>query len=167
MLITFSCVKAQNEKTKQNNSTVNSTETTTYYFVRHAEKDNKPANNPKLLPTGKTRARNYAKYFSNIKLDAIYSTNLTRTKNTVQPTAKSQGLKTIIYNPTNINYSDFLKDTRGKKVLIVGHTNTIPGFVNRIIGTNEYQEIDESIYNQMYIVTITDGEIKHELKTVD
>jgi broad specificity phosphatase PhoE len=154
----FACVKAQNETTNK---------TTTYYFVRHAEKDSIPINDPKLLSSGQGRAKKYAAFFKNKKLKAVYTTDFTRTKNTAQPTAIAQGLKPVLYHPTDIDYNAFLKETKGKTVLVVGHSNTIPGFVNNIIGENEYEEIDESIYNHMYIVTIKNGEIKHELKRVD
>ncbi|MGB1211559.1 MAG: phosphoglycerate mutase family protein [Lacinutrix venerupis] len=162
IITTFSCLKAQN-----NNEDDKKITTTTYYIVRHAEKDNKPANNPKLLPEGKLRALNYAKYFKNIKLDAIYSTDFTRTKNTALPTAKSKNLKTIIYNAFEIDYNKFKDETKGKTIFIVGHSNTISDFANNIIGTKEYNEIDETVYNNMYIVTITDKKINHQLKTID
>ncbi|MEJ6792986.1 MAG: phosphoglycerate mutase family protein, partial [Lacinutrix sp.] len=125
LIFTFSYGKSKNQNnTKQNK------DTTTYYLVRHAEKDTIPANNPKLLATGETRAQNFASFFSDKKLNAVYSTNYTRTLNTAYPTAKSQNLETIIYHPININYNIFLEETKGETVLVVGHSNTIPGFVN-------------------------------------
>ncbi|MGB1308572.1 MAG: histidine phosphatase family protein [Oceanihabitans sp.] len=165
LITTFSGVKAQEKKKKI--IVENATEVSTYYLIRHAEKDTKPAKNPQLLPSGKVRAQNYAHFFKNIKLDAVYSTNYTRTKNTALPTAKLKGFNTIMYNPFSIDYKTFLKNTKGKTVLVVGHSNTIPNFVNNLIGNNEYEELDESIYNLMFIVTITNDEIKHEVKTID
>ncbi|MDG1715195.1 phosphoglycerate mutase family protein [Lacinutrix sp.] len=160
VVFTVSCGQSKNE-----NKTIK--ETTTYYLVRHAEKDTIPVDNPKLLASGEKRAQNLAAFFNNKTLDAVYSTDYTRTINTAYPTAKAQNLETIIYNPTTINYKTFLKETKGKNVFVVGHSNTIPGFVNSIINANAYEEIDESIYNRMYVVTITDSKIKHELKMLD
>lgn len=159
---TFSCAKAQNKKNTKNIKQ----ETTTFYFVRHAEKDTKPKNNPKLLPSGKARANTLANFFNNIKLDAVYATDFTRTLNTALPTAKSQNLSTKIYDPVSIDYNTFKNNNIGKNVFIVGHSNTIPNFVNAIIGENIYPEIDETNYNNLYIVTITNTGIKYELKTI-
>ena len=51
----------------------NSNETTTYYLIRHAEKDRtNPTNrNPNLNSEGLIRASNWAKYFETVALDAV------------------------------------------------------------------------------------------------
>ncbi|HLU81326.1 MAG TPA: histidine phosphatase family protein, partial [Flavobacteriaceae bacterium] len=54
---------------------------TTYYFIRHAEKDlSEPTNNdPHLTEEGLKRAAFWAKYFADKNIDKIYSTNYSRT----------------------------------------------------------------------------------------
>jgi len=162
----FSCLNASS-KSKTDIKIEDNESTSTYYFVRHAEKNTEQTDNPDLLPAGEIRAANYADYFKSIKLDAVYSSNFTRTLETAKPTAMAQNLETTVYNPSSIDYKTFLEDTKNETVLFVGHSNTIPNFINNIIGEEVYNEIDESIYNNIFIVNITNGEIKHELKTLD
>jgi len=45
----------------------------------------------------------------------------------------------------------------GKTVLVVGHSNTTPQFVNKIIGKEEYIDIDDLNNSNLYIVTIING----------
>ncbi|WAC02090.1 phosphoglycerate mutase family protein [Lacinutrix neustonica] len=135
--------------------------------MRHAEKDLSRGNNPKLTKQGHQRAKRLANYFKNKPLSAVYSTNFHRTLNTAKPAANAKGLKPIIYSPTKFDYDAFLKDTKGTAVLIVGHSNTIPDFVNKIIGENKYKEIDERIYSNLYIVTIKNNVIEDELISQD
>lgn len=58
--------------------------TTTYYLIRHAEKDqsDKSNRNPHLTDEGLKRAENWSKILANVKFDKIYSTNYYRTLET-------------------------------------------------------------------------------------
>ena len=141
------------------------TSTTTYYFIRHAEKDRSDAknHNPKLLKKGKRRARKWKRYFKNKQIDAIYSTNYNRTLGTAFPTSKNKKLPVIAYNPNTIDYDDFKKQTKGQSVLIVGHSNTTPRFVNAIINQDKHEDIDDAINSKLFIVTITNGQITDQV----
>ena len=131
--------------------------TTTYYLIRHSEKvRNDTANkNPNLNEKGFERAEKWAAYFKNIPLDAVYSTNYNRTMQTSKPTADSKKLAIINYNPRNMYDSIFQKNTAGKTVLVVGHSNTTPAFVNKILGEKKYKDIDDSDNSCLFKVTIT------------
>ncbi len=61
-------------------------ETTTFYFIRHAEKDrsNKEDRNPSLTQDGLSRALKWAEVFKNIKFDAVYATPYNRTEHNKQ-----------------------------------------------------------------------------------
>ncbi|UOB17642.1 SixA phosphatase family protein [Abyssalbus ytuae] len=138
-------------------------ETTVYYLIRHAEKDmkNPGDKNPALNKKGQQRAKKWAKMFNNI--DAVYSTNFIRTKSTAAPTAKKNNLEVNIYNPFKIDIEAFKEETKGKRVVIVGHTNTIPRFINQLLGEKKYGEIDESEYGNLYKITIKGDKISSEL----
>lgn len=135
--------------------------TTTYYFIRHAEKDrsNPSERDPELTEKGHQRAAFWAKHFAEIPLDAVYSTNYKRTTSTAVQTAISKALKVQLYDPRNLNDSLFVKNTKGKTVLVVGHSNTTPAFVNAVLGEEKYEDIDDSNNGNLYTVTIK-GEIK-------
>ena len=135
---------------------------TTYYFIRHAEKVD-DSKNPNLSEMGTERAKIWNELFSNINLDAIYATDYNRTLQTVTPTALSQKLSITKYNPKMIDIESFKKENLGKKVLIVGHSNTIPNFVNQIIDQNIYTDIPDNTFGNLYIVTIVGKAINYQL----
>jgi len=142
---------------------------TTLYFIRHAEKDlsNPNEKNMHLTPKGKERAVKWSDVLKDIKFDAVYSTDYHRTKETAQPTAEKCQLEITIYKPNSIDMEAFKKEIHGKTVLIVGHSNTIPGFVNRIIGQKKHRDIDESRHGNLYIVTIIDGKTADQVLTIN
>lgn len=131
---------------------------TTYYFIRHAEKVQKASEeNPELTKKGKKRALYWNEVFQHIKFDMVFSTNLKRTLATASPTAKSNGLKIHLYDPKNQFSKEFQEKTKGKTVLIVGHSNTIPSFINKIIGKKKYLDIADANNSNLYIVTVVNG----------
>ncbi|AUC81886.1 histidine phosphatase family protein [Lacinutrix sp. Bg11-31] len=155
LLITaFSCVKAQNE-TKVNKVT------TTYYLIRHAEKDKSDSSNqnPKLIEKGQKRAEKWSNHFKNINLDAVYSTNYNRTIETALPTATNKGLEITPYDPKTLDLKIFLEQTKNQTVLIVGHSNTTPNFVNKIIDEEKHESINETINSKLFIVTINNKNV--------
>jgi len=87
----------------------NETSETTYYFIRHAEKDrsNPSERDPELTEKGHQRAAFWAQHFAEIPLDAVYSTNYKRTTSTAVQTAISKGLEVQLYDPRNLNDSLF------------------------------------------------------------
>ncbi|MFV0572329.1 MAG: SixA phosphatase family protein [Xanthomarina gelatinilytica] len=165
ILLCFSC----NQQEQAIQKTENPIETTTLYFIRHAEKErNDPTNkNPHLTEKGNARAENWSSVLQNIPLDAIYSTNYHRTIETAQPTARKNGLDINIYNAGTIDTETFLRDNLGKYVLIVGHSDTTPKFVNSVIGKQTYSDIDDSNNGNIYIVTITGNTITNMVLTIN
>jgi len=138
-------------------------EKTTYYLIRHAEKDrsDKTNKNPELIKKGKERAKKWSKIFEELKIDAIYSTDYNRTLQTAAPTAKSKKISVQKYHPMNIDMEAFIKETKGKSILIVGHSNTIPSFANKLIGNGKYLNIDDNDNDNLYLVTIEGDLIEH------
>ncbi|UFH35122.1 hypothetical protein [Flavobacterium acetivorans] len=50
----------------------------------------------------------------------------------------------------------------GKKILIVGHSNSTPDFVNKIINKDKYTAIDENTFGNLYIITVSGNTITHQ-----
>lgn len=161
-LLTFSTINYAQD-------VVASTQTTHYYLIRHAEKDksDKSNRNPHLTEKGQKRALNWSKILGHIDFDAVYSTQYHRTIETATPTAKSNDLEIQYYDPRNLYSEEFKKATTGKTVLIVGHSNTTPTFVNAIIGNNKYEPIDESNNGNLYIVTISNDAIIDQVLSIN
>ncbi len=147
----------------------NSNETTTYYLIRHAEKDrtDKTDRNPSLNFEGEKRAQQWAAYFKNIELDAVYSTNYNRTIQTATPTAISKNLEIINYDPRKMNDSIFQTNTVGKTVLIVGHSNTTPAFANKILDKDTYKDMDDNDNASLFIITINGDSKESKVEKVD
>ena len=139
---------------------------TTYYFIRHAEKDEQdPANkDPELTNAGKKRAAKWSEIFKEVKFDAIYSTDFARTRQTASAIAHSQGKTVRLYYPRMLNSPEFQEATKGKTILVVGHSNTTPAFVNAILGEKKYVDINEKENGALFIVHVaTDGSKSSEV----
>lgn len=136
-------------------------QTTTYYFIRHAEKDRSDATNknPSLTEQGHKRAQDWATILKDVELDAVYSTNYNRTQQTAAPTAKQHSLEVLDYDPRTLYSEKFQIATQGKTVLVVGHSNTTPAFVNTVLQEKKYENIDDHNNGNLYVLTIT-GDIK-------
>lgn len=132
-------------------------EMTTYFFIRHAEKDTSdPTNrNPKLSAEGQARAQRWAEIFRETSFDLIYSTDYHRTRETAKSIAGTKDLEVKFYDPAKMNDEDFQKNTKGKNVLVVGHSNTNPHFVNSILREARYTDIDEAESGSLFIVTVS------------
>lgn len=144
--------------------------TSTFYFIRHAEKDrsDKANKNPNLTQAGVLRAAKWSLALQHVKFDAVYSTDYNRTLQTAQPTAEKNGLKITSYDPRNIDGKAFLEANTGKTVLVVGHSNTTPSFVNAVLGSKKHASIDDTNNANLYIVTVSpSGEMSDVLLVVD
>lgn len=144
-------------------------ETTTYYLVRHAEKDrsDKENKNPDLTADGKERASNWSAVFKKVKFDLVYSTIYNRTLQTAAPTAMAQGIEVKSYNPRDLYSKEFQKETSGKTVLVVGHSNTTPAFVNAILGENKFENMDDSDNGSLFIVTVNGNTKSVQVLTIN
>ena len=135
---------------------------TQYYFIRHAEKADS-SKNPNLSEKGLERAQQWKVLFSEINFDAVYSTDFNRTLQTINPIVLENGKLLKIYNPQLVDIETFKKETIGKTILIVGHSNTIPKMVNQIIKENKYVDIAENQFGNLYVITLFENQILSQL----
>ncbi len=150
-------------------SYIPSEQCSTFYLIRHAEKvrTDKSDKDPKLNEYGMLRAIKWQEYFSEKNISKIYSTNYKRTLETVKPIQESSDIIPIIYSPSDIDYKNFIMSNKIEVVLIVGHSNTIPDFVNGLIGENVYSQIDDLNNSNLYVVNICESGISHKLLKID
>jgi 2,3-bisphosphoglycerate-dependent phosphoglycerate mutase len=141
----------------------------TFYLIRHAEKVriNKTDKDPALNEKGMIRALNWRDFFIDKDISKIYSTNYKRTLETVKPIEVATGLTAILYSPSSIDYENFISSNKGEIVLVVGHSNTIPDFVNELINDQVYSQIDDLNNSNLYIVNLCDSSISHRLIKVN
>lgn len=140
-------------------------QTTTIYMIRHAEKADTSVN-PNLSEAGKARAERWKNYFSEIQIDAIYSSDYNRTKQTGLPIAASKGKELLLYNPSTLQLKTLISENAGQTILIIGHSNTIPKQINALLQENKYPDIDESEFGHLYRIAITDGIISDTLTKI-
>ena len=130
---------------------------TTFYFIRHAEKEivDKGERNPDLSSAGLQRTKKWVNIFKHIQLNAIYSTNYKRTLQTAEPIAEDKMLdvEELVYPETP--YEVLIKRHKGQNVLFVGHSNTTPEMVNYFLGEDRFQQLDENDYGSLFAVTLT------------
>ncbi|MGV3458968.1 MAG: SixA phosphatase family protein [Flavobacterium sp.] len=129
---------------------------TTIYLIRHAEKADASANTDLSL-LGKQRAKHWAKYLIGKKVAAVYSSDYNRTQQTAEPIAKQAGTEVIKYNPRELDLKKLAADNPGKVIVVVGHSNTIPGYVNAALGTKKYEDIAETEFGTIFEVVIENG----------
>ncbi|NNE03324.1 MAG: histidine phosphatase family protein [Eudoraea sp.] len=126
----------------------------TFYFIRHAEKDRSNPDNkdPELNQKGLGRAMHWAEILNEVAIDAVYSTDYERTSMTAAPTIVKKDLIIQYYNPGDIDIAAFKAENLGKNVLVVGHSNTTPDFVNKMIGEEKYPSLDDTDNGSLFIV---------------
>ncbi|WP_224482964.1 SixA phosphatase family protein [Robertkochia aurantiaca] len=145
----FSC----EEGNEQNKFTP---EKTTFFLVRHAEKDRSDPEekDPALTDKGIKRAVKWSEILRDVKIDAVYATDYERTKSTAKPTADDQGVPVTIYDPDSLVFFDDFAAKKPGNYLVVGHSNTIPVLANHLTGTRKYSQIDDRNNGNLYIITI-------------
>ena len=134
--------------------------TTTVIFVRHAEKAVEEGGDPGLSEAGHARAAELARQLVDAVVvagvDAIYSTSYRRTEETARPTADALGLAVTSYDAANTEtiMDEIVRTHKGKIILVVGHSNTVPELIANMGASKKVPAIDEAEYDNIYIVTI-------------
>lgn len=165
-LISHGSFQATNkpESQKPSKETLNHKEEkmTTYFFIRHAEKDmdDKGNKNPGLSKEGLERTEKWIELFRETEFDYIYSSGYKRTDQTAKAIATAKNLEISKYDASRLIDDEFQKMTKGKIVLIVGHSNTNPTFVNKILEENKYGDLQESEYGSLFMLHIAPDDTK-------
>jgi len=135
--------------------------TTTMIFVRHAEKAGLFEDDPGLSAAGQRRAAELARQLVDADVvagvDAIYSTPYRRTKETAQPVADALDLPINIYDSSDDNeevVDKMVKDHKGKIILVVGHSNTVPELIAALGASKNVPPIAENEYDNIYVIAI-------------
>jgi broad specificity phosphatase PhoE len=134
---------------------------TTVIVIRHAEKDlSVSVADPPLSPAGEARAALLARMFGDPKsvgpIDAIYVSPALRNRLTAAPLAARLGLDETVVpaDDPRALARRVLHEHGGGRVLIVGHTDTVPQIVATLSGNSNIPEIGDQEYGTMYIVAV-------------
>lgn len=127
----------------------------TIYLVRHSEKDYSSENalDLPLSACGEQRSQDLSNFLNDIHLDAVYSTDYTRTRNTALPTAIAKDIDISLYDTQNLNSFSTHLLTNKQDALVVGHSYSI-GVLAGLLTNENIGDIDLDIYNRIYQLVI-------------
>lgn len=134
--------------------------TTTIIFVRHAEKELNAGDDPGLSDAGRRRVAELTRQLMDADvvagIDAIYATDFRRTRETVQPLADALHLSINLYDAADREtvLETILKNHKGKIILVVGHSDTIPELIANLGASKNVPPIDAMEYDNIYIISI-------------
>lgn len=134
--------------------------TTTIIFVRHAEQVVDSSDDPSLSDSGRQRVAELTRQLVDADvvagIDAIYSTPLLRSTETVRPLADALDLPISSYDPADTEQvlETILKAHKGKIILVVGHSNTVPELIANLGASKKVPPIESGEFDNIYIVSI-------------
>ncbi|GAB3732459.1 hypothetical protein GCM10028862_13850 [Luteimonas pelagia] len=122
----------------------------TIVVVRHAEKADDGTRDPPLSPEGEARAAAIAGRLADAPLSLVLATEYRRTRMTGTPAAVAHGLEVSVLpgaTPASA-VADRARAASGT-VLVVGHSNTVPGIVAALCAC-EVAPLGESDYDRWF-----------------
>lgn len=137
---------------------VMSASTTTVFVVRHAERAAGADPDPPLSVAGQLRAGRLAQSFGatdpRFGLQAIIVTELRRTQETARPLANALGIPVIVVPASDPAAAArrALDEYAGQRVLIIGHSNTVPVIVKELSG-ERVPDLAETDFATLYVVS--------------
>jgi broad specificity phosphatase PhoE len=124
---------------------------TTVLLVRHAERqDGADA----LTSAGTARAQVLAHVLEKSGISAIYTSEAVRTQQTAAPTASLLGITPVVVAASDVAglVSAIRSNHSGQKVLVVGHSNTVPQIIAEFGGPAV--TIGDNEYDNFYVLTL-------------
>jgi phosphohistidine phosphatase SixA len=134
-----------------------SASTTTIFVIRHAEAAAEDGTDPSLALAGELRAVRLREIFREpgaLGLDGILVSEYRRSQETARPLANALGIPVIVVaggDPATVAQRA-LAGFRGKRVLIIGDGNTVPGIVEALSG-RQVMPMDATDFGTVYVIT--------------
>jgi len=133
---------------------------TVVIVIRHAEKEAVSTPDPPLSAAGEARAALLARMFGETRgagrLDAIYVSSALRNQMTAAPLAARLKIVPIVApsdDPKALAHR-IVRENSGKRVMVIGHINTVPDIVAALSGRSDIAQMDEQEFGTLYIVTV-------------
>lgn len=125
------------------------------WIVRHAEALQDGTRDPALSPAGQARARLLPGVLRGRNISAIFATPYRRTQETAAPLADSLHLEITTYDPRDSTglASKIMSENLAYEVLVVGHSNTVPGII-AALGGERPPDLEHSEYDALFEVEI-------------
>jgi hypothetical protein len=127
----------------------------TILLVRHADIDLPPASpDPSLNDAGRERARSLAHVVGPAGVTAVFTSALARTKQTAAPALAILGIKACVMPDPRIVAGEIRAGEHGAVVLIVGHSNTVPGVIGALGVPEPLPVIGEHDFDNLFLVSL-------------
>ncbi|MGA2709287.1 MAG: phosphoglycerate mutase family protein [Steroidobacteraceae bacterium] len=133
---------------------------TTVIVIRHAEKQLDGSADPPLAAAGEARAAILARLFGETtapgRIDAIYISPALRDRLTAAPLAARLRLTPLVVaqDDPRALVRRVLHEHPGERVLIVGHSDTVPAIVAALSGRSDIPAIGAEEFGTIYVVTV-------------
>jgi phosphohistidine phosphatase SixA len=95
----------------------------------------------------------------------IYATEYKRAQSTVAPLSKKRNLPVKTYDAGQLKElaAEITSFKKGRRIVVVGHSNTTPALANLLVKADQYRPLDESEYDQIWLIRIKKGKVRAEL----
>ena len=122
-------------------------------IVRHVEKASGESSDPPLSDAGRARAEALSRMLRDSEINAIFTTEFKRTKETAAPTAIALKITpTVVPTDKIATLIENLRQLHGS-ALVVGHGNTIPDLM-KALGIDAPVNIPENDYDHFFFVAV-------------
>lgn len=127
------------------------------FIVRHAERADAGMSagtsiDPDLSEAGRARADSLGGMLKDARITQIYVTEFKRTRQTAEPLAKLLQIEpTVVSSKDMPGLVERVKGASGN-VLVVGHSNTVPGIL-KALGVEDAVAIADSEHDNLFVVT--------------
>jgi phosphohistidine phosphatase SixA len=126
--------------------------------VRHADIDLPPgSSDPELNAAGRARADALAHVVEKAGVSTIFTSEFTRTQQTVEPSARELGLVPRLAPPAATLARDALAGRFGAVLLVAGHSNTVP-MILAALGAASPPVIGERDFDNLFVLTTNAGD---------
>jgi phosphohistidine phosphatase SixA len=128
-------------------------------IVRHAERAADPSGDPSLSPDGVARAALLAQTLGASNVRTIITTHFKRTQETAAPLAQQQGITPAVIpirrGELAAHISEVVQAARQAAgvVLVVGHSDTVPGIVAGL-SKSQPMKLCETSFSNIFIATL-------------
>ena len=121
-------------------------------LARHAEKEE--GEDPGLSEAGARRAETLAHVLSEWPVDAIYTSQFRRTRDTAAPLASVTGVPAEVVDARDMPaLLQRIREGDARAVVVIGHSNTVPA-IARELGAPDVRDIPEEGYDDLLVVTL-------------
>jgi broad specificity phosphatase PhoE len=139
----------------------NAATTTTVVVIRHAEKQVGAIPDAPLSPPGEVRAARLAQMFGDSaefgRVQRVYVTDTRRTQQTAAGVAQRLGLTPVIVEARSSSADlarRVLRENRGGRALVVGHSNTVPEIVAALSGHDDVPPMPDDEFDSLYVIAV-------------